>query len=172
MKTMLTAALAALAVMGLSARPASAGAFGLIPHCGGCGCCGCNFCIRQYNAFSPVCCGTVYCDGCAPLGSCGPGCFNYGGLPASGPWGCLNGSCSSQLPPGGVLPSGPSGPILQTLPNPMPKGPPEASAGYGQPSVYSAGYRPAFYPGYGYGYAPPPGYGVGSSTPPGYWNGQ
>jgi hypothetical protein len=177
MKKILPAALVALALMELSVPSASAGAFGLFPHscCGGC--CGCNFCIRQYNAFSPVCCGSVYCDGCVPFGSGGPGCLNYSGLPGSGPWNCLDsGSCVGQLPPVGNVPAGPVAPALQSLPSAMPKGPPEAAA-YGPPAVYSAGYRPAYYPaygygyGYGYGYAPPaPAYGTGNV--PAYWNGQ
>lgn len=33
--------------------------------------CGADFCIRQYNAFSPVCHGTVFCDGIHPFA--GPG---------------------------------------------------------------------------------------------------
>ncbi len=180
MKTMLTAALAALAAMGLSARPASAGAFGLFtcPSC--CGCCGgCNFCVRPYNAFSPVCSGTLFCDGCMPFGSCGPGCLNYGGLPACGYPGCLNGSCSgcmngscsAQMPPMGVMPAAPAGPDLQSLPSPMPKGPPTTSAAYGQSGVYSAGYFPAYYPGYGYGYGPSAG-AYGPATAPAYWNGR
>lgn len=30
--------------------------------------CGAEFCVRQYNAFSPVASGTVYCDGFSPIG--------------------------------------------------------------------------------------------------------
>ena len=26
----------------------------------------CTFCVKPYNAFSPVCCGTLFCDGCCP----------------------------------------------------------------------------------------------------------
>jgi hypothetical protein len=172
MKKMLTAAFAALALMGSSARPASAGVFGLIPHTG-CGCCGCNFCVRQYNAFSPVCCGTVYCDGCCPIGCGGPGCFNYMGFPSCGPWGNLDSTTCGTTPmtPAVPVPATPATPIPQNLPNALPKGPPSAAAGYGQPGVYSAGYWPAFYSGYGYGYAPQaPVYGTG--TVPAYWNGR
>jgi hypothetical protein len=173
MKKILSAALVTLALTGLSARPASAGAFGLIPHGGCCGCCGCNFCIRQYNAFSPVCCGTVYCDGCMPFGSGAPGCLGYSGFPASGPWNCLDGSCVGQLPPAEVMPAAPAAPPLQSLPSAMPKGPPAATAGPAQPGVYSAGYRPAFYPGYGYGYGYAPQAPVnGPGSAPAYWNGQ
>src|SRR5688572_5208668 len=46
-------------------------------HAGGpyghskCGPCGASFCVRQYNAFSPVASGHLYLDGVLPFG---PGC--------------------------------------------------------------------------------------------------
>src|SRR6266542_442853 len=94
MKRLILSAVLGAAALGLSSGPVQAG-------CGpfGCGnlygpfswlpcrkCCGCGatFCVRQYNAFSPVCAGTVYCDGINPLGGCGiPGGFNpnHGAMP-------------------------------------------------------------------------------------------
>jgi hypothetical protein len=181
MKKMLPTALAALALMGLPARPASAHTFGLFPHSCGCGSCGCNFCIRPYNAFSPVCCGTVYCDGCTPFGCGAPGCLPYSGFPGCGPGGCCDGGIvsqpmptgASQMYPTGAVPAMPVAPVPQALPNPLPKGPPAASAGFGQPGIYPVSYSPGYYPayGYGYGYVPQmPAYGAGNV--PAYWNGQ
>jgi hypothetical protein len=97
MKKLLPAALLALAVSGFVAAPSFAGTFGLFPHCGCCGC-GAKFCVRQYNAFSPVCCGTIFCDGCCPFGNgCGYG--GYGGYGGCGFGGC--GPCDGGMCPGG-----------------------------------------------------------------------
>ncbi len=88
MKKFIPSALLAMAVSGFLATSSFAGCtFGLCyNHCGCCGC-GAKFCVRQYNAFSPVCSGTVFCDGCCPFGAgIGPG---YGG--AGGP--CAGGMC-------------------------------------------------------------------------------
>jgi hypothetical protein len=68
-KLLLTAILGLAALIQVPGRT-SAGAFGLFTGqscCGGCGCC---VCIRPYNAFTPVLCGTIYSDCCWP--SCGP----------------------------------------------------------------------------------------------------
>src|SRR5579885_3642067 len=94
MKKLLPAALLAVVVSGaITSKTFAWGCcFGLIPHHGCCGCCGCGaqFCVRQYNAFSPVCCGTIYCDGCCPFGGgYGPG--MYGGPCADGM--CPSGDC-------------------------------------------------------------------------------
>src|SRR3954451_12223106 len=82
MKKLLLAGVLAVATCGLVAAPSFAGAFGLFT-CGGCCSCGCNFCVRQYNAFSPVCCGSITCDGCLPIAGCGAGGqgLNYSGIP-------------------------------------------------------------------------------------------
>jgi hypothetical protein len=96
MKRLLSTMLLALGAMALWSGAAQAsGAFGLIP---GCGCCYCNrgvVCFRQYNAFTPVCCGAGpgeghgnFLPGCSPpyvAGSawgldCGP-CSGYEGQP-------------------------------------------------------------------------------------------
>lgn len=158
MKKFLTAALLALAVSGLSAVPSFAwGTFGLIPHgcCCGC-CCSCNVCIRPYNAFSPVCCGSLCCDGCMPFsgGACGNGCgIPACGLPAS--------TCMNQLP--GTAPA--ANPTAVAGAPTQPFGQPNmAAAAAPQGGLYSAGYHPTFYPGYGYGMPQAPAAGV-----PPYW---
>ncbi len=182
MKKMLTAAILALSLTGLSAPSASAGAFGLFPH--GCCCnCGCSVCIRQYNAFSPVCSGCLFCDGCFPFGTpgfggCGPGgCGGYGpvGLNYMGSvGGCGPGGCAANY---GELPAGPdmsgvppTATVESAPPQAMPVGPTSAAQfGGGQPAMYPAAYRPAFYP--GYGFAPQTAGPVQGSVPV-YWNGR
>src|SRR5262245_37642285 len=95
---------------------------GLLHRC--CGkCCGCKYsmqlCIRPYNAFSPICCGSICGDCCCPF-PCGgggpimPSCF------AQGPCdmccdSCVGGACSGPVhaapPAGGSGGSGgPGGP--------------------------------------------------------------
>jgi hypothetical protein len=105
MKKLFSSALLSLVVSGLAAVPSFAGCtFGLFPH--SCGCCGCGakFCVRQYNAFSPVCCGTVFCDGCCPFGSgCGQG---MGGCGMGGCGPCGDGMCEGGMCPGGLNFSG------------------------------------------------------------------
>src|SRR5947209_10766738 len=113
MKKLLLAGVLAVATCGLVAAPSFAGAFGLFT-CGGCCCCGCNFCVRQYNAFSPVCCGSITCDGCLPIAGCGAGGqgLNYSGIPCGhfpdggGIGGCAGPDCDDgtvigALPGGG-----------------------------------------------------------------------
>jgi hypothetical protein len=161
MKKMLPAALLALVACGLSATSSFAGALGLIPHgcCFGC-CCGCKVCIRPYNAFTPVVCGTLCADGCFPFsanggGACG-GMGAYGGS-ACGPLGCDG--CNGNLPPAdnnGMSMSGPGMPYPADL--------------------YTAGYQPAMMPSYaypqapGYGFAPPmPAPQAAPANVPAYW---
>src|SRR5438046_6624672 len=82
---------AALALNGPAAQA------GLLHHCCGCHKCCTYLCVRPYNAFSPVCCGSVSCIGCCPMfggmgggmdcGPCGP---VGGGMPS-----CFNGCCPS-----------------------------------------------------------------------------
>jgi hypothetical protein len=160
MKKLLPSAVLALVVSGaLSAQSFAGCCFGLIPHHGCCGCCGCgaSFCVRQYNAFSPVCCGTVFCDGCCPFGACGGG---YGG------YGCGMGPVGGMMPYGG-LPAGCCGPagcggdgaFLGSLPAADPEvGAPGAPAAPAAPlpsgttsqlvndrPIQNATYRPASY---------------------------
>src|SRR5262249_55929278 len=102
MNKMLLGGLLGLASLALASAPARAGAFGCCTSsaygccfgkcfrrcCNPCGCCCASvLCIRQYNAFTPVCCGSLYCDGCTPFGApCGGG--GYGCGPARLAPGC------------------------------------------------------------------------------------
>jgi hypothetical protein len=165
MKKLLPSAVLAMAVCAFAAPQSFAGCFGLFyNHCGCCGC-GAKFCVRQYNAFSPVCCGTVFCDGCCPFGSggggpgpgygggCGPcaggmcpapGCgLNFSGVPACGGGGCGDGSCLGSLPPSEPPPGAPVGnPVV--APSPLPSGP-TSQAMIGS-TIQNAAYRPAVAP--------------------------
>jgi hypothetical protein len=47
-------------------------------------CCCTTICLRQYNAFTPICCGQISCDGCCPL-TFGGFCNNQ---PPAQPHGC------------------------------------------------------------------------------------
>jgi hypothetical protein len=183
MKKLFVSALLAVSACGLAAAPAFAHAFGLFT-CGNCckGCC--TFCVRQYNAFSPACCGSICCDGCPP--------FCYGGGPpgpnpaaaACGPEGCIDGAvtgpdsvigqllpedacCDTPATPP-AAPAGPAMPPASPAPAASPK-PVSQLHPYGMPyAVRPAGYYPApaypptgYYPPSGYqqaGYYPPPGY--------------
>jgi hypothetical protein len=93
MKNLLLAAVLGMAALGVFAGQASAGPFKCKSCCG----CGANFCVRQYNAFSPVCFGTVYCDGILPLGSA---CFPPGAS-------CFPPGCNSAVCPDGSCAGGP-----------------------------------------------------------------
>src|SRR5205823_7073821 len=103
MKRMFLAAVLGVAALAGLARPALAWwPFGCC--CGSaCKSCGADFTIRQYNAFSPVCHGTVYCDGIHPFA--GPG---YPG--AVSPWLDANGggggcpTCAAGAMMGGAPP--------------------------------------------------------------------
>jgi len=90
-KLLLPPALLGLLALGLAASPAQADKFfGLCPSsC--CHCCGCNLCIKPYNAFSPVFCGSMCLgDGCCapPPAPCAPPpadcCAMYPGMQAPG----------------------------------------------------------------------------------------
>jgi hypothetical protein len=176
MKNLLPSAVLALAVSGFVTASSFAGCtFGLCYSKGCCGC-GAKFCVRQYNAFSPVCSGTVFCDGCCPFGSgCGPGGYGggYGGPggPCAGGM-CPGGSCGvpfsgvMSCPPGcdgclGSLPSTegvpsesmpanavvpPSGEFV--APSPLPSSPTSQAANYR--TIQNASYRPASAPVYNY----------------------
>jgi hypothetical protein len=170
MKKLLPSAILALVVSGVVTSQSFGWGccFGLIPH-HGCGCCGCGaqFCVRQYNAFSPVCCGTIYCDGCSPFGPPGGGYGGCGmgpggcGLPYSGvlggccgPAGCADGACL-----GYGLAGGADGACLGSLPAadpsvgapgaptapaaPLPTGPTSQLAN--DRPIQNATYRPASY---------------------------
>jgi hypothetical protein len=194
MKKLLLVALLTLAVTTLSNGSASAG---FLFH-KNCGCCCATICIKQYNAFTPVCCGNLCCDGCCPMtmGCCGGPCCAppCGGesCPAEGC--CADGSCLGQLPT-----AAPCGDVLASptegAPHPGVQGPVSApipqvpTAMHNQPQMspaqaaYYAAYRyqngyaqPAAmpvsynYPSYGYNLYPNYGYGYGANVPA-YWNG-
>ncbi len=183
MKRLILTAVLGAAAMWLSAPTAQAWG------CKSCGHCGAEFCVRQYNAFSPVCHGTIYCDGINPI--CGvPGGLNpyCCGCAAPGSW--LNaGVMPPEGPPAATVPAplpslpGPATPVLPspTTPTVLPPGavpqflPPPGAQGLPMPTPgpipYSMGYpyhmpwmnpnvMPAGYP-YGYpgAYGYPPGYG-------------
>lgn len=74
-----------------SAKPAAAW-WPCYPLCGcdkkGSKCCA-SITIKQYNAFTPICCGSMSCDGCCPInlsgcgaGVCGPGMLGCAMSPA------------------------------------------------------------------------------------------
>ncbi len=165
MKKLTLAAILSLAVAAVWTTPSPAWTFGLIVHhgCCGCGChgCGFNICCRPYNAFTPVCCGTLCCDGCCPInmgGGCGPA--------MAGPCGpCDGGACGAPglgaLPAVGSLPSTDCAPIASSMPTASP------SNGM-NPAVPSAAYATSFYPGYVYGMQPPAA--AAAYNVPAYWN--
>src|SRR3954447_10347458 len=112
MKRFLLATVVSVAALALPSGQASAGHH---HHCyDKC----CTFCCKPYNAFSPICCGTLFCDGCCPQFGCqmhqppgGPGPYAGGGCPdgvcpaGMGPDGiCADGSCGGA---GGAPWSGP-----------------------------------------------------------------
>jgi len=172
MKNLFSSAVLALVVSGFVTAESFAGCcFGLCyKHCGCCGC-GAKFCVRQYNAFSPVCSGTVFCDGCCPFGpGCGYGGYGYGpgpcaggmcpaggcgvpftGMPACPPGGCCDGACLGSLPasePPAGAPLAPNAPTTAAsnpvvTPSPLPAGP--TSQVVNDRQIQNASYRPVNY---------------------------
>jgi hypothetical protein len=162
-------------------RVAAGGTLGLCV-CGSCGSCGgCGICIRPYNAFTPVLCGTTCGVGCAqPPCGCPGGC----GMPGYGPgmaYGPMMGGPVGPYAyyPGPMNPPGQMPQAAAPLPQAPEQLPPAASeqpatspkplnnnvgAIYPQnrmpyPNVIPAGYYPMSYPAYyGYGYQAPMGY--------------
>src|SRR5258707_3607261 len=118
MKTILSIGVLTLATLWLTPGTSSAGGtFGLFtqascwpfntlacwccnPCCGKCcpKCC-LPVCVRQYNAFSPTCCGTMYSDDICPLGGrgYGPPSLPYGALPPADA--CADGGTVSMTTP-------------------------------------------------------------------------
>jgi hypothetical protein len=178
MNKLFTRALLALSVLTLAAAPSFAwGTFGLFPHCGHC-CNKCNFCVRPYNAFSPVCSGTICCDGCFPFGGGYPGgggcspALNYSGFPA-----CCQGS--SDESPVGIQGGTPSEmaeqscapaqtPWMAQAPSMYPAamqtgaGYPMWNAAMPYNPMQPARYQQPYYPGSNYGQVP--------MNVPAYWN--
>ncbi len=125
-----------------------------------------TICLRQYNAFTPVCSGTLNCDGCCPLNltsgclQSGPACFGIGGATGAcyGPY--MGSSIYAaeaypmgQLPPAAVLRQpmmhGPAlgMPAAPAAPMPAPAGATSAAPQmlpFATP-VQNVGYRPAYY---------------------------
>jgi hypothetical protein len=161
MKKLFAASLLSLTVWALTTPDASAWwGFG---HCCGRHCYSYSICCRPYNAFTPVCFGNLYCDGCCmpPNGmwqsACGQG----------NPWaGCGAGQpcdfeCGGQLPaPEVIEKGGPPPAFTPPTPTPMSSAQPTALP-YGM--VQPAAYGQAYYPNYYNAYYPPmggmPGYG-------------
>jgi hypothetical protein len=167
MKRLLAVGILSLAALGMATAPAPA-----LFHCCHWGCCGkcCQtICIRPYNAFTPVCFGSLCCTGCSPLATCYPP-PALSGPPAYGPGFCGDSGCygadgsMSMLPPGAVPSGTVSGdatvtgtptitppqttpvsgmPTTQVWPNPMQPG-----------MVMPTGYPPMMYPRPNAGYGP------------------
>jgi hypothetical protein len=168
-----------------------AGTFGLFyshKPCCDCGC-GC-FCVRQYNAFSPVACGTIYLDGFLPIGSpgCGPGVINTCGIPnvpAAGalPNGldCYTSICANagqqMAPQAGPTDKEPPTQPPSQMPHVEPAPLPQPAPSNVQPTAYQGlNYAPAYnygmygYPAPGYGYYVPGMMANPHYTAPGYWS--
>jgi hypothetical protein len=134
MKKKLLVGLLSAAMLALNGPAAQAGL--LFGHCHGCGHCKCGkystyLCIRPYNAFSPVCCGSVTCIGCCPMmggmgfgmggpEACMPSCFNGCCGPSYASSGCCDSGC---LPPAGAVANGPAGQAPNAPLTPQPNGP-------------------------------------------------
>src|SRR5262249_25806429 len=124
MKKLFAAGFLSLAMLGMANAPASAW-FNCCHPWRCCGKCVQTICCRPYNAFTPVCFGTICCTGCCPLATCcpmpltgpmdsipGPSCA----FPGDGP-GCFGPSCGGPscgpdcgggaMPPGGAVDTGP-----------------------------------------------------------------
>ncbi len=130
MKKRILVSLLSVAALALNG-PAAQAWFGF-RHCCGCSKYSTYLCIRPYNAFSPVCCGSITATGCCPMfggmGFGGPGypppsmpsCFNSCCAPSYSSSGCCDSGC---LPPAGAVAPVPN-PQGQSLPpSPMPNGP-------------------------------------------------
>src|SRR5262245_56186770 len=119
MKKLYAVAYLSLATLGLASSDAFAA-----------GCCRCkckkhccysySICCRPYNAFSPICCGNMCCDGCC--GQCQPSCGCNLTLGCGCAAGCAGGDCSclGQLPAPGPAPVGPGVPSPVASPAPAP----------------------------------------------------
>jgi hypothetical protein len=143
MKRLLFVAALGLAVLlQIPGRSSASGAFGLFT-CGGC-CkkCGCEVCIRPYNAFSPVLCGSICVDNCFPLSGPQCACAPPMGAPwpmpiapmtpfAPGPWGGamppMQGPAPMPYPQGAA-------PMPGALPAVPPQGQPAAPPPVGAPN--------------------------------------
>jgi len=147
--------------------------------CGDCCCsskCCATICLRPYNAFTPVCCGSLCVDGCASMmfggmymgHPCYAGMHGLPGYPYPGMYpmaGTIPGTVAPRTtPPPAATPATPPAFKAPTpTPNPM-TGSAQPEAGpVGQAVPYPMAYGPVQYAGYSYY----PGYGM----MPYYWNG-
>ncbi|MGF1583640.1 MAG: hypothetical protein ACFCD0_30345 [Gemmataceae bacterium] len=120
--------------------------------------------VRPYNAFTPVCRGRIFCDGCCPsFGGCGfsgcfpqlppapppppmlPMCFGYGHFPPYGPGGYCHGECPQPThpqvpPPPATAPSEKRNQEQYSPPAPTPM--PSISQGHPQPPMPGYGAVP------------------------------
>src|SRR5882724_5345371 len=103
MKNLKLSILGLLSLAALAATPSVSQAWGGLWDCL-CSCCGCNqldrcstyICCRPYNAFTPVCFGSITCNGCAPIVMQPPVVPNCGGWmppPPYAPYGCGPAGC-------------------------------------------------------------------------------
>ena len=179
MKKLLFSAFLGLATVALTPARSQAKTFGLF-YGGHCCCSQCNFCVRPYNAFTPVCCGNITCMGCCMPFAPQPG---YGGLGYSGgdfagP-GCPAPGCDGDTIVGQVQtlpalppPPAPGGPqTAQPTPAPAPSQPaiitpvPGTSMAPNPSGAVQANYRAASAPIYN-----PAAYYTYYGTVPYYWN--
>jgi hypothetical protein len=188
MKKLLLPAALTLAVAAFASSPPAAFAhkyFGLFT---GCDCCKhgkCSFCVRPYNAFSPVACGHI---NMGPISNCGHG-FGYGddgclsvnwqGIPCAGDFECETG-CEDEVaaPADEVVAQEEAGPPIDQASAPPPARPvsltptrmPVGPQTPPQPTYnpYAAGYHPAYYPSTLPYYVPT----YSPASVPAYWRGQ
>jgi hypothetical protein len=163
MRPLFRSALLALAGTLAVAAPSFAGkTFGLFT-CRRLCCKRCMFCVRPYNAFSPVACGSLFLDGCMPFGQgCGPGggpgMIPYGGMPC-GPLGYMGNCGALCASDGGFLPECDDSPACADAAPALadkagqgaqPGQSTAQQASQAAPAIQAAGY----YVPYGYGYVP------------------
>jgi hypothetical protein len=183
MKKVLLSAILGLAAVTMTPAPSQAGTFGLITGCGCC-CSKCEFCVRPYNAFTPVCSGNITCMGCMPFAPypnySGLG-YPGGGYPQAG-WGDSgvvdNSCCTSEtagqkqsptaLPPLPAVQQFTQPPLAAPLPQYPAVTPPAPTSMAPNPyGMIQAGYRPVVTPTYNpylyHNYAAP------MSQTPYYW---
>jgi len=126
MKKLLFLALVSLGAVGASASDARA----WFLHCchNRCNKCTTTITCKPYNAFSPVCCGNLVCDGCCPIncGGYGPHMPSVFGGYCGGPGGFATGSCDfGSLPAPGIVTTMPNGQMMPSQPiitQPVPQG--------------------------------------------------
>lgn len=175
MKKLLALGVLSLAALGLAAGSVAAW-WPCYPLCCKSSKCCASITIRQYNAFTPICCGNMSCNGCCPISPCGPAMCGPG-LLGCGPGGCAAGPtmyssgcescCLGQLPAAGTALQS----YQASMPAPMNARPMPTSGVWPQAMphgmIQSASYQPMYYP----GYAPMPASPMNApGMIPWYWN--